>query len=141
MHFVISRILEGTARHAGLLLAPVEGLAYGLILFCISGKKRAFYAVFAYFRRSVVTSVTLSSNLSNFEKISKKIFKKKYIKKTKNHKIKPKTSTTKKEKKVKNPKISKNVKKSQNKKKIKNQIFFIKSENVENIFFAEQKKM
>ena len=61
--------LEDTARYAGLLLASAEGFGRGF--FCPSGKKRAFYAVLANFRLfwcSVVTSVTLSSNLSNFEK-------------------------------------------------------------------------
>ena len=59
-------ILEDTARYAGLLLAPAEGFGRGF--FCPLGKKRAFYAVLAHFWCPVVTVVTFSSNLSNFEK-------------------------------------------------------------------------
>ena len=63
----LSSILESTARYVGLLLAHAEG--FGLqprLLFCPSGKKRAFYAVLAYFCHfwcSVITSLPLSSNL------------------------------------------------------------------------------
>ena len=61
--------LEGTARYAGLLLAPVEGFGRGF--FCPSSKKRAYYAVLAHFWQflcPVINLVTFSSNLSNFEK-------------------------------------------------------------------------
>ena len=51
--------LEGTARYAGLLLVPAEGLGRGF--FCPSGKNRAFHAVSAYFRPFLV----FSSNLRN----------------------------------------------------------------------------
>ena len=50
--------LEDTARYAGLLLAPAEG--FGLwprLFFALWAKKRAFYAVLAYFRCLVVTMV------------------------------------------------------------------------------------
>ena len=49
--------LDGTARYAGLLLAPAEGPGF----LCLSGKKRAFHAVSAYFRPFLV----FSSNLRN----------------------------------------------------------------------------
>ena len=48
--------VEGTARYAGLLLASPESLWLRLF------DKKAFYAVFAYFRQFLV----FSSNLSNF---------------------------------------------------------------------------
>ena len=66
-------ILKGTARYAGLLLAPVEDFGRGF--FCPSAKKRAFYAVFAYFRPilcSVITSVTFSNNVNKLRKNPKK---------------------------------------------------------------------
>ena len=53
--------LEGTARYAGLLLAPAEGFGLRPRLF-FGKKKEGFYAVFAYFRPFLV----FSSNLSNF---------------------------------------------------------------------------
>ena len=62
--------LEDTARYA-----PEEGFDLGQGFFCPSSKTRAFYAGFAYFRYFwclAVTSVTFSSNLSNFEKNSEK---------------------------------------------------------------------
>ena len=40
--FTLLKLLEGTAPYAGLLLAPARDLVFG--------QKRAFYAVFAYFR-------------------------------------------------------------------------------------------
>ena len=56
--------LEGTARYAGLLLAPAEGLWPQAKTFCwpFGQKNRAFYAVLAYFSPWLV----FSSNLSNF---------------------------------------------------------------------------
>ena len=44
-------LLEDTARCASLLLAPAEGFGRGRGLFCPSGKKRAYHAVFAHFRQ------------------------------------------------------------------------------------------
>ena len=66
--FPFSNVLEGTARYAGFLLAPAEGSGRGQGFLCPSGQKKACNAVLAYFWCSVVTSVTLSSNLCNFEK-------------------------------------------------------------------------
>ena len=79
----VSMQLEGTARYAGLLLAPAEGYGLRPRFFLPFGQKGAFYAVFAYFRPFwclVVTLVTLSGNLGNFgqEKTPKKI--QKYLK-------------------------------------------------------------
>ena len=54
--------LEGTARYAGLLLAPVDGFDRGQGFFCPSDKKRAFHAICAYFRPLLV----FSSNLRKF---------------------------------------------------------------------------
>ena len=65
---LLLNILEGTASYAGILLAPAEGFGLRPMLFLPFW---AFYAVFAYFRPfwcSVVTSASLSSNLSNLEK-------------------------------------------------------------------------
>ena len=65
-------ILEGTARSAGLLLAPVEG--FGLqprLLFPFGQKKKCFtlfVLTLGHFWCSVVTSTTFNSNLSNFDK-------------------------------------------------------------------------
>ena len=57
------------ARDAGLLLAPARGFGQGI--FCPLDKKRElimlFWPMFGNFWRSVVTLVTFSSNLSNFE--------------------------------------------------------------------------
>ena len=65
--------LEDTARYAGLLLAPAEG--FGLpprIFFCSLGKRKEFIMLFwpilGNFWCAVVTFVTFSSNLSNFER-------------------------------------------------------------------------
>ena len=73
--------LEDTARYAGLLLAPAEG--FGL-------RPRP---IFGDFWCPVVTVVTFSSNLSNFERNKKKNEKvqkksKKFQKISKNQKIK-----------------------------------------------------
>ena len=48
------KLLEGMARHSGPLLAPRRASAFG--------KKKAYYAILAYFRPFLV----FSSNLSNF---------------------------------------------------------------------------
>ena len=60
--------LEGTARYAGLLLAPAEGFGLRPRLFL----PFVFLLILGHFWCSVVTSVTFSSNLSNFEKNQKK---------------------------------------------------------------------
>ena len=63
--------LEGAARYAGLLLAPAEG--FGLQprpFFALRAKKGflcLFWPNFSHFWWSVVTSVNVSSNLSNFK--------------------------------------------------------------------------
>ena len=56
------RGLEGTARYAGLLLAPAEGFGLRPRLFLPFGQKRAYYAVLAHFWQFLVSS----SNLGNF---------------------------------------------------------------------------
>ena len=63
------------ACYAGLVLAPAEGFDWGF--FGPLGKKRAYYAVLAHFWQFlvclVVTLVTCSSNLRNFERNPKKL--------------------------------------------------------------------
>ena len=62
--------LEDTTRYTGLLLAPAEGFGRGLF-FALQAKKglfMLFWAVFGDFWCPVVTVVTFSSNLSNFER-------------------------------------------------------------------------
>ena len=54
--------LEGADGYAGLLLALAEGFGRGLCL--AFGQKRMFFIIL--FGGSVVTIITLSSNLSNF---------------------------------------------------------------------------
>ena len=69
-------ILEDTARYAGLLLAPAE--AFGLrpraflALRANKGLILLFWPIFRNFLCPVVTLVTFSSNLSNFERYPKK---------------------------------------------------------------------
>ena len=82
-------LLEGTARYAGLLLAPAEGFGRARGFFCPSGKKRAFDAI-GHFWCLVVTSVTFSSNLINFEKKSKETKKNPKISKNPNKNENPK---------------------------------------------------
>ena len=108
-------------------------------------KKRAFYAGLAYFSPfwcSAVTSVTFSSNLSNFLKnpnIPKdpkksKSKKPKNLKNPKYSEIIPKNSLKKTQqnwKLSKNPKISRNL--------FKKSLYFKKSENSENIFVGQKK--
>ena len=62
-------LLEDTARYAGLILAPAEGI--GRRFFCPLGKKdiiMLFWPIFGNFWCPVVTFVTFSSNSSNFER-------------------------------------------------------------------------
>ena len=69
-------LLEDTASYAGLLLAPAEGV--GLrprAFFALRAKKgliMLFWPIFGNFLCPVVTLVTFSSNLSNFERNPKK---------------------------------------------------------------------
>ena len=76
-------VLEGTARYAGLLLAPAEGFSRGFV--SLRAKKELimlFWPVFGNFWCPVVTLVTFSSNISNFERNTKKTKKiKKNLKK------------------------------------------------------------
>ena len=58
--------LDGTARYAGFLLAPVESFGSQPRFFCPLGINKKKYLV--NFWGSVVTSVTFRSNLSSFEK-------------------------------------------------------------------------
>ena len=58
---VMLEILEGTARYAGLLLAPAEGIwPLADAFFALQVKKSSFYAVFAHFRPFFVFSSKLS---------------------------------------------------------------------------------
>ena len=69
--------IEGTARYAGLVLAPAEGFGRGFF-FALWSKKELFLLVLGNFWCLVVTSVKFSSNYSNQKnkKKSKKIKKK-----------------------------------------------------------------
>ena len=93
-------ILEDTARYAGLLLAPSE------VFFVLRAKKKRviklFLPIFGNLLCSVVNFVTVSSNLSNFERNRQKPknFFLKIQKISKNFKI------------SKNPKIANKSKKS-----------------------------
>ena len=76
--------LEGMARYTGQLIAPAEDFALQPKIVCPSGRKRfimLFGLILGYFRCSVGTLVTFSSNLNNFERKRKKImrYKKKYL--------------------------------------------------------------
>ena len=68
--------LEDMPRYAGQLLAPAEGFGLWPRFFEPSGKKRAlimlFWPIFDNFWGPLVTLVTFSSNISNFERNSKK---------------------------------------------------------------------
>ena len=59
---IVGQQLEDTARYAGLLIAPAEGFGRGRGFFCLSGQKRAYYAVLDHLRPFLVSS----SNLGNF---------------------------------------------------------------------------
>ena len=63
MTLLVLQTLEDTARYAGRLLAPAEGLGRGF--FSPSGKKRAYYAVLAHFWCLVVTLVTGCPSVPN----------------------------------------------------------------------------
>ena len=92
------------ARYAGLLIAPAEGFGLWPTLFVALWAKKEinmlFWTIFGNFWCPVVTLVTISSNISNFERNSKN---QKYPKKIQNFK--------KKFKKSKSPKKSKKSKK------------------------------
>ena len=61
---ILLNVLKGTARYVGLLLAPAEGQKKIFLML--------FLLILGHFSCLVVTSVTLRSNLSNFEKNPKK---------------------------------------------------------------------
>ena len=66
-------VIEDMARYAGLLQAPTEGFGRGF--FCPWGKKERimrFWPIFGNVLCLVITLVTFGSNLSNFERNSKK---------------------------------------------------------------------
>ena len=80
--FLSLGILEGTAHYTGLLLVPAESFNLWSRLFLPFGKTKSFNSVFVFlgnFRCLVVTSVTFSSNLSNFKKQTNKKTLKKHI--------------------------------------------------------------
>ena len=64
--------LEGTPATRALLLAPAEGFGLRTRFLLPFGPKKELFMLFwltlGHFWSSVVTSVTFSSNLSNFEK-------------------------------------------------------------------------
>ena len=72
----VLKILEETAYYAGLLLAPAKGFGLRLRLFFAVRAKKGLFMLFSLILGhcwcSVVTSVTLSSTLSNIEKNPKK---------------------------------------------------------------------
>ena len=137
--YVIS--LEGTARYAGLLLAPAESFGLRPRLFLPFGQKKEliiqFWPIFGFLWSPVITLVTFSSNISNnnkktnkkiikilknfrkFQKILKSKKRPKNQKQSKKSKKKPKDpkQIQKSIKNQKNPKLSKMVKKSENLKK------------------------
>ena len=80
--------LEDTARYAGLLLAPAEGFGLRPRLFLPFGQKKEliilFWTIFVNFWCPVITLVTVSSNLSNFERNPKKKKIQKFKKMSKN---------------------------------------------------------
>ena len=90
---ILLNVLKGTARYVGLLLAPAEGQKKIFLML--------FLLILGHFSCLVVTSVTLRSNLNNFEKNPKKI--------KKNPKKNPKKS---KKSKKKNLKTTKNIHKN-----------------------------
>ena len=66
------------ARYVVLLLAPAKGFDLRPRLFLSFRQKRAYFAILAHFWCPVVTLVTFSSKLNNFEKnIQKKNTQKK----------------------------------------------------------------
>ena len=111
-------ILEDTARYAGLLLAPAEGFGLRPRLFlALRAKKELFmlfWPIFGDFWCPLVTVVTFSSNLSNFERNQNnfKIQKKKSKKFQKIQKSKKIQKIQKIQKNPKNPKKSKKNPKS-----------------------------
>ena len=72
--------VEDTARYAGLLLTLAEGFGLGRRLFLPFGQKTElimlFWPILGHFWCPVVTFVTFSRNLSNFEKNPKEPLKK-----------------------------------------------------------------
>ena len=70
------RILEDTARYAGLLLAPAEGFGLWPTLFLPFGQKKElfmlFWPIFSNFWCPVVTMVKFSSNLINLKETKTK---------------------------------------------------------------------
>ena len=72
-------ILEDTTRYAGLLLAPAGLRPSAEVFFALRAKKELimlFWPIFGFFWCPVVTLVTFSSNLKNFERNPKKPKKK-----------------------------------------------------------------
>ena len=68
---LLSDILEDTACYAGFLLAPAEGLSLWPRFFFALRAKKEFFMLLKLFKSIfwclIVTSVTFSNNLSNFE--------------------------------------------------------------------------
>ena len=86
-------ILEGTARYAGLLLAPAEVFGQGRGFFLPFWGEKELYTlcvlILGHFWCSAVTSVNFNNNLSNFENNPKNLKNSpttKNSKKFKNHK-------------------------------------------------------
>ena len=68
----VLKLLEDTARYAGLLLAPAEGFGLWPRLFFVIWARREpvmmFWPILGKFGYSVVTLATFSSNLANLKK-------------------------------------------------------------------------
>ena len=82
------KLLEGTARYAGFTSSSCGGLRPpAKDFFALRAKKKLFmlfWLTLGHFRCSVVTSVTFSSNLSNFEKNPKNWKMSKNVEKSEN---------------------------------------------------------
>ena len=105
--------LEDTARYAGLLLAPAEGFGLCPRLFLPFRQKKELIMLFWC---PVVTLVTFSSNLRNFERNAKKPTKIQFFFKI-NYKKNQKLQKNKNKKYKKKQKIKKNPNKSKQKSK------------------------
>jgi hypothetical protein len=96
---VVLQTLEGTARYAGLLLAPAESFGLRPRIFLPFGQKKEliiqFWPIFGIFWSPVITLLTFSSNISINNNNNKK--SKKFQKISKNPKIQ---KTSKKSKKI-----------------------------------------
>ena len=120
----------------GLLLALAEGFGLRPRLFCPLGKKELFILfvlILGHFECSVVTSLTFSSNLINFEKNPKITKIQNKIQKIQKNPIRKKKKIIKNTHKKQRSKIPKNLKIS------KNHFFFSKNLKIMKIFVSHKK--